>query len=132
MNTPANIIIVDWSALGTPNTGTLLAPAFYDLAVNNVPIVGRTVAEFLVFLMEQKALRSPKDIHLVGHSLGAHVSGMAGTYFQNLTGQLVARISGLDPAGKFNEYQASRFLMLEDLHSSSSFLCLFIQDQSLI
>lgn len=40
-----------------------------------------------------------KDIHLVGHSLGAHIAGFAGKTFHSLTGTLVGRISGLDPAG---------------------------------
>ena len=39
------------------------------------------------------------DLHLVGHSLGAHLMGKAGRTFANLTGEQVGRITGLDPAG---------------------------------
>lgn len=40
-----------------------------------------------------------KQIHLVGHSLGSHIAGFAGKTFHSLTGTLISRISGLDPAG---------------------------------
>uniref|UniRef100_A0A2A4J5Z0 Lipase domain-containing protein n=1 Tax=Heliothis virescens TaxID=7102 RepID=A0A2A4J5Z0_HELVI len=41
----------------------------------------------------------PSNIHLIGHSLGSHISGFTGKTFRNLTGTLIGRISGLDPAG---------------------------------
>uniref|UniRef100_A0A1I8N5B5 Uncharacterized protein n=1 Tax=Musca domestica TaxID=7370 RepID=A0A1I8N5B5_MUSDO len=45
-----------------------------------------------------------KKIHLIGHSLGAHIAGRAGRQFQKLTGQSLYRITGLDPANPcFNE-----------------------------
>ena len=42
---------------------------------------------------EMKGLRYD-DVHLIGHSLGAHCVGYVG---KNLTGQ-IGRITGLDPA----------------------------------
>lgn len=39
------------------------------------------------------------NFHLVGHSLGAHVSGFAGKSVQSTTGINLGRITGLDPAG---------------------------------
>lgn len=38
-------------------------------------------------------------IHLIGHSLGAHVSGVAGKIVNEQTNQSIHRITGLDPAG---------------------------------
>lgn len=55
--------------------------------------LGATLAEMV------KSGLDHKNIHLVGHSLGAHIAGFAGKTFHTLTGTLVGRISGLDPAG---------------------------------
>lgn len=41
----------------------------------------------------------PKNIHIVGHSLGAHMAGFCGKTFQELTGKKIGHITGLDPAG---------------------------------
>lgn len=41
-------------------------------------------------------------MHIVGHSLGAHISGYVGDIVQdNNDGEKVGRITGLDPAGPF-------------------------------
>ncbi len=36
---------------------------------------------------------NPKDVHIIGHSLGAHTAGYAGEHINKL-----GRITGLDPA----------------------------------
>ena len=36
---------------------------------------------------------------LIGHSLGAHVSGIAGDVYEDITGRSIETIVGLDPAG---------------------------------
>ncbi|XP_047035594.1 pancreatic lipase-related protein 2-like [Helicoverpa zea] len=57
----------------------------------------------------------PSNIHLIGHSLGSHISGFTGKTFRNLTGGLIGRISGLDPAGPcFADVEASCRLNKDD------------------
>ncbi|XP_047035736.1 phospholipase A1-like [Helicoverpa zea] len=57
----------------------------------------------------------PSNIHLIGHSLGSHISGFTGKTFRNLTGTLIGRISGLDPAGPcFADLEVALRLSKED------------------
>lgn len=51
--------------------------------------VGRAVAKLIDLLVEEKDA-DPKRIHLIGHSLGAHIMGYAGSY----TKYRVSRITG--------------------------------------
>ncbi|CAL1269472.1 unnamed protein product [Larinioides sclopetarius] len=78
-----NVIIVNWTQY---NQG------LYPFAVKNGYLVGIEVGNFINFLTNEKGV-DPTDVHLIGHSLGAHVSGVAGKQVPNL-----GRISGLDPA----------------------------------
>ncbi|KAK2503252.1 hypothetical protein MC885_010235, partial [Smutsia gigantea] len=65
----------------------------YTQASQNIRIVGAEVAYFVEVL--QSALGySPSDVHIIGHSLGAHAAGEAGRRRNGTIG----RISGLDPA----------------------------------
>ena len=41
----------------------------------------------------------PPHVHLVGHSLGAHLMGNAGRTFAKASGRKVDRVTALDPAG---------------------------------
>uniref|UniRef100_A0A8B9I0W9 Triacylglycerol lipase n=1 Tax=Anser brachyrhynchus TaxID=132585 RepID=A0A8B9I0W9_9AVES len=83
-----NCIAVDWQE-GAKGT--------YVSAVNNIRVVGAEVAYFIKTL--QNLFRySPCEIHLIGHSLGAHTAGEAG---RRLRG--IRRITGLDPAGPYFE-----------------------------
>ncbi|XP_042872548.1 pancreatic lipase-related protein 2-like isoform X2 [Penaeus japonicus] len=83
-----NVISVDWPA------GTEWWLLSYYTAVSRVPFVGKDTAWLLRKLVKHKGLNL-KSVHFIGHSLGAHVSGLAS---QNLKTR-VGRISGLDPAG---------------------------------
>lgn len=60
-------------------------------------LVGRALADFLDRLIRVTGL-SPADIHLIGHSLGAHVVGAAGKYLEcgkvyRITGEFTSKIN---------------------------------------
>lgn len=80
-----NVIVVDWN-YGAANLN-------YLEAVKNTREVASNVTAFIQMLQEQGANLS--SIHLIGVSLGAHISGFTGA---NLKGE-IGRISALDPAG---------------------------------
>lgn len=99
----------------------------YSRAVAHTVLVARQVTIFLHYLAELSGttLRDQQfldRIHLVGHSLGAHISGFVG---QDLAGR-VGRITGLDPAGPtFDQFKRSQRLdksdakLVEVLHTNS-------------
>jgi len=65
------------------------------LAVTNVPIAGKRVAEFVQFLLDEKILLGLDNVHVIGFSLGAHVAGLAGFYIQQSSnGTRFSRITG--------------------------------------
>ncbi|XP_075731186.1 inactive pancreatic lipase-related protein 1 isoform X2 [Rhipicephalus microplus] len=78
-----NVFIVDWSHA---NVG------IYDSACANARIVGAELALFIRKLKEAFGA-DPRKMHIIGHSLGAHVAGYAGANTTTL-----GRITGLDPA----------------------------------
>ncbi|XP_017755945.1 PREDICTED: pancreatic lipase-related protein 2-like [Eufriesea mexicana] len=81
-----NVIMVDWQPLA--------ASTFYLGPMRNTERVGRTTAEFINFLVAETGLKT-KNIHFLGHSLGAHVAGNTGS---SISSGLLGRITGLDPA----------------------------------
>lgn len=78
-----NVIAVDWSHY-TKNV-------IYSWVVGQVSGVGNYVGRFVNFLVDQGL--SPSEIHLIGHSLGAHVSGFAGKELSS-NGHKAARVTG--------------------------------------
>ncbi|CAL8103116.1 unnamed protein product [Orchesella dallaii] len=87
-----NIIIVSWGALSTPLPAELTS-SLYTLVIANVPIVGRRLAEFIIFMKDQNAFNI-ENLYLIGHSLGSHVSGLAGMNIKEWTDQQIPRITG--------------------------------------
>ncbi|MGB3512773.1 MAG: PLAT/LH2 domain-containing protein, partial [Microcoleaceae cyanobacterium] len=83
----ANVVVVDWYE----NNYTILAnPLFaYKNARGSVPKVSQDIANYI-----KNNELSPEKVNLIGHSLGAHVSGIAG---QKVKG--IEQIIGMDPAG---------------------------------
>ncbi|XP_006088226.1 pancreatic lipase-related protein 2-like [Myotis lucifugus] len=79
-----NCICVDW--MRGARTG-------YNQAVHNIRVVGAEIA-FLIEGLATKMGYSLENVHIIGHSLGAHAAGEAGRRL----GGCVGRITGLDPA----------------------------------
>ncbi|CAH2102764.1 unnamed protein product [Euphydryas editha] len=78
-----NVIVLDWRRS---------ASGVYSTSVRAVPDVGRQLSNFLNFLFNT-AGGNWNNVHLTGHSLGAHVVGNAGRV------RRPARVTGFDPAG---------------------------------
>lgn len=68
---------------------------FYDIlfvqATANTRLVGLEIAHLIKKLQQDHDLR-PEDVHIIGHSLGAHTAGYVGERIPSL-----GRITGLDP-----------------------------------
>ncbi|XP_063989915.1 endothelial lipase-like isoform X2 [Diachasmimorpha longicaudata] len=79
-----NVIIVNWFPTSIKE---------YHVAAKLTEQIGAYVGEFLHFLNVATNI-SLADVHILGHSLGAHIAGFAGS---SLSGD-VGRITGLDPA----------------------------------
>ncbi|XP_022618349.1 lipase member H-like [Seriola dumerili] len=80
-----NVIVVDWNH-GAANVN-------YFKAVENTHKAAANLTAFIKRMQEHGA--SLSSIHLIGVSLGAHISGFVGA---NLNGA-IGRITALDPAG---------------------------------
>uniref|UniRef100_A0A1B0D0W3 Uncharacterized protein n=1 Tax=Phlebotomus papatasi TaxID=29031 RepID=A0A1B0D0W3_PHLPP len=81
-----NVFVVDWG---------LGANANYVTSRNRVGAVGAALARFIIFLHQQTGMTFG-SVTVVGHSLGAHIAGLAGKNTQG-TGRLGV-IVGLDAA----------------------------------
>lgn len=87
-----NVIVVDWSAGG--NTWN-----YYKAAINT-RTVGYQISRFLEHITNATTVASDwGTIHLIGHSLGAHICGFAAKEFKKKQSNwIIHRITGLDPA----------------------------------
>ncbi|XP_053691228.1 phospholipase A1-like [Sabethes cyaneus] len=81
-----NVIVVDWSKCANRLN--------YITAASCVKAVGKLLARMLESLYTYKGL-SLDDVYLIGHSLGAHVAGIAG---KSLKRGNLSTIVALDPA----------------------------------
>ncbi|XP_049696506.2 pancreatic triacylglycerol lipase isoform X1 [Helicoverpa armigera] len=86
-----NVMTVDWSYTASS--------IFYPWAANATKTIGARIASLLDGLNKLYNVTG-NQIHLIGHSLGAHVMGIAAS----TTSSTVHRVTGLDPARPFFEY----------------------------
>jgi len=112
-----------WSKLDNINTILVSWPhgdrGYYPQVVANTKVVARQLTVLLYYLAAingQSLLdaRFSEKIYLIGHSLGAHISGFVGKDFDGTVG----RITGLDPAGPDFSNVESKFR----LHRSDAIL----------
>ncbi|XP_058797698.1 pancreatic triacylglycerol lipase-like isoform X2 [Phymastichus coffea] len=109
-----NVIVVDWANV---------AKLPYLEAAGLIKAVGAHIAKMIDILASQGS--SLSDMSLVGHSLGAHVMGLAGYQASNKIGHVV----GLDPAGPGfksagpgNGISSSDATMVEIIHTNAGHL----------
>ncbi|XP_059172419.1 pancreatic lipase-related protein 2-like [Physella acuta] len=87
-----NVCVLDWAHA--------VHPPDYVTAVLNIPVVGKMMMQ-QISRMKELGLHLD-DLHLIGHSLGAHLAGDIGRRFNGSVG----RITGLDPAAHLFEEQS--------------------------
>ncbi|GBP01883.1 hypothetical protein EVAR_70587_1 [Eumeta japonica] len=88
------LIIIDHNLYTNNDHGFIKS---YERAVKYVYYIGRALADMVTTITQNGV--SPKNFHCIGHSLGAQMLGQTGDLFIKNTGQKLARITGLDPAG---------------------------------
>ncbi|XP_046596258.1 phospholipase A1 [Neodiprion lecontei] len=102
-NQPRNIFVVDWRIGACTESSKYLILKTYGAAAENTKEVGQSVSRYIEKLVDNYSIL-PKDVWIIGHSLGAHVAGFAGKDLQLRRRWKLGRITGLDPAGpKFRE-----------------------------
>lgn len=82
-----NVIAVDWGKIASKN---------YISAAVSTRSIGNFVGDFILSLNTDL-----ENVHVIGHSLGAQLSGFVG---KRLGSRRLGRISGLDPAAPLFEY----------------------------
>ncbi|XP_011313672.1 pancreatic lipase-related protein 2 [Fopius arisanus] len=106
-----NVVAIDWSELAAGN---------YMEVISHVEEVGNSISRGINELV--KGGISPLRIHVVGHSMGAHVAGNVGRKI----GFLLPRITGLDPAGPFFNFFNERLTrsdakLVDIIHTDAGF-----------
>lgn len=85
----STVIVIDWGLGSNPP---------YNQAVANIRLIGNIAAHFIKEMMVQLQMTHLDNVHMIGHSLGAHLSGYTGSTLSNDLNVTIGRITGLDPA----------------------------------
>lgn len=93
----------DYNIFGV-NWQDIASNLYYFTPARQTRQVGEVVAEMIDKLVERGAKLS--SIHLIGHSLGAHACGYAGSMVKS---GLVSRITGMDPALPYFELRSKDY-----------------------
>ena len=94
-NKSVNVILVNWSGL----TFAMEQPELGSIQYNTAAINSIDVGNYLGHCLAGIHKAGNANLHLSGHSLGAHLMGKAGRIYHEITGEKVDRITGCDPAG---------------------------------
>ncbi|XP_068114476.1 pancreatic lipase-related protein 2-like isoform X2 [Hyperolius riggenbachi] len=89
--------VEDVNAIGVDWRNGCASLWMYPQAASNVRVVGAEIAYFIKKLQEELGY-PPQNLHLIGHSLGAHIGGEAGKTVDG-----IGRITGLDPSRPYFE-----------------------------
>ncbi|CAF0938263.1 unnamed protein product [Brachionus calyciflorus] len=72
----------------------------YVRSIEKIPSISQIFAKILINFSNLKNSKNfLKNLHCIGHSLGAHMCGFISKYIKEKENVLIKRISGLDPAG---------------------------------
>ncbi|XP_063705168.1 pancreatic lipase-related protein 2 [Culicoides brevitarsis] len=85
----SSVVIIDWRGGSSPP---------YARAATNIRLVGAMAAHVAHLIYEECHFQNLKNVHFIGHSLGAHLSGYAGYHLKHDFGLSLGRITGMDPA----------------------------------
>ncbi|CAL4089703.1 unnamed protein product, partial [Meganyctiphanes norvegica] len=110
----ANVISVDWAPLASVFSSGVIGS--YCSAVESIQFVAERTSELILSLVRTRGLL-PSNLHMIGHSLGAHAAGITSKLLQTMDNGLpaVAAITGLYPAGPlFFNRNSSQKLSRED------------------
>lgn len=80
-----NVITIDWQ---------LGANLPYTQAVANIRVVGVMTAHLINRMVHEVVNLKSERIHIIGHSLGAHLASYVGTALRRTFGMRLGRISG--------------------------------------
>lgn len=90
----AAVVLIDWGGGSSPP---------YVQAVANIRLVGAITAHVIHMFYEELGMDNLHNVHFIGHSLGSHLAGYAGTHLQRDFGLKLGRITGMDPAAPLFE-----------------------------